>query len=109
MAKEKILVLGGTGAMGKYVVPLLAEKGYLVDVYSMDDVTSDNPNIRYFKKDCYNIDSLREILAEGHDCIIDYLIYERNKFVDRYKLFLENTKHYIYLSTYRICEEETDV
>ena len=102
MAKEKILVLGGTGAMGKYVVPLLAEKGYLVDVYSMDDVTSDNPNIRYFKKDCYNIDSLREILAEGYDCIIDYLIYERNKFVDRYKLFLENTKHYIYLSTYRI-------
>lgn len=104
MNRQKILVLGGTGAMGKYVVPLLAEK-YLVDVYSMDDVKSDNPNIRYFVKDCYNIDTLREILSEGYDCIIDYLIYPTKgdrKFYDRYKLFLENTKHYVYLSTYRI-------
>ncbi len=104
MSKQKILVLGGTGAMGKYVVPLLAEKGYLVDVYSLDEIKSDNPNIRYFVKDCYNMDNLREILAEGYDCIIDYMIYsgKEHKFVDRYKLFLESTKHYIYLSTYRI-------
>lgn len=104
MSKQKILVLGGTGAMGKYVVPLLAQKGYLVDVYSMDEVKSDDPNIRYFVKDCYDLDNLRDILANGYDCIIDYLIYgsETRRFVDRYKLFLENTKHYIYLSTYRI-------
>ena len=104
MSKQKILVLGGTGAMGKYVVPLLAEK-YLVDVYSMDEAKSDNPNVRYFVKDCYNIDTLREILAEGYDCVIDYLLYSvtgKHRFIDRYKLFLESTKHYIYLSSYRI-------
>ena len=52
MAKQKILVLGGTGAMGKYLVPRLAEKGYLVDVYSLDKAESDNPNVRYFQRNC---------------------------------------------------------
>lgn len=104
MSKQKILVLGGTGAMGKYVVPLLAEKGYLVDVYSLDKAESDNPNIRYFQKRCSDLDVLREILSEGYDCVIDYLIYGTDEcnFEQRYKIFLENTKHYIYLSTYRI-------
>ena len=29
---KKILVLGGTGAMGVYLVPKLIERGYAVDV-----------------------------------------------------------------------------
>lgn len=104
MSNQKILVLGGTGAMGKYLVPLLAEKGYEIDVYSLDNMTSDNPNIRYYTEDCFDLEILRKILLKGYDCIIDFLIYgsETRKFSDRYKLFLENTKHYVYLSTYRI-------
>lgn len=35
---KKILVLGGTGAMGTYLVPKLAERGYSVDVVSIDDM-----------------------------------------------------------------------
>ena len=62
MSKQKILVLGGTGAMGKYVVPLLAEK-YLVDVYSNDNkksktgITAANHKTlrNYLKKVCYRI------------------------------------------------------
>ena len=37
---EKILVLGGTGAMGSYLVPELAEMGYLVDVVTIEDCKS---------------------------------------------------------------------
>ena len=32
------LVLGGTGAMGVYLVPELASRGYEVTVVSLDDV-----------------------------------------------------------------------
>ena len=35
---KKILVLGGTGAMATYLVPKLAERGYSVDVVSIDDM-----------------------------------------------------------------------
>ena len=33
---KKALVLGASGAMGRYVVPFLAEKGYAVDAVSLD-------------------------------------------------------------------------
>ena len=43
--QKKILVLGGTGAMGVYLVPELLRMGYRVDVVSLDDIKSDNPNL----------------------------------------------------------------
>ena len=46
---KKVLVLGGTGAMGVYLVPKLVERGYAVDVLSLDDVTSDTPLLSYIK------------------------------------------------------------
>ena len=46
---KKVLVLGGTGAMGRYLVPELLELGYEVDVVSLDDVTSDTAGLNYIK------------------------------------------------------------
>ena len=48
MAK-KVLILGATGAMGQYLTPMLAELGYDVDAVSLDDMTSEKPNLRYIK------------------------------------------------------------
>ena len=48
---KKILVIGGTGAMGVYLVPLLAEMGCLVDVPSLELPENSDPSIRYFKAD----------------------------------------------------------
>ena len=42
---KKVLLLGGTGAMGVYLIPELLNKGYKVDVVSLDDVKSENPNL----------------------------------------------------------------
>lgn len=44
--KRKVLVQGGTGAMGVYVVPELLADAYLVDVVSMDDWKMANKNVR---------------------------------------------------------------
>ena len=40
---RKVLVLGATGAMGRYLVPRLADLGYQVDAVSLDEVKSDRP------------------------------------------------------------------
>jgi len=103
---KKVLVLGGTGAMGVYLVPKLLERGYAVDVASLDTVESTNPNLRYFTGDCLNVEYVGELLKNGYDGIVDFMIYNQDKFEERHKMFLDNTSHYIYLSTYRIYANE---
>ena len=103
---KKILVLGGTGAMGVYLVPKLIERGYAVDVASLDTIESTTPNLRYFTGDCFDVDYVSELLKNGYDGIVDFMIYNQDKFEERHKMFLDNTSHYIYLSTYRIYANE---
>jgi nucleoside-diphosphate-sugar epimerase len=99
---KKILILGGTGAMGVYLVPELAAMGYVVKVISWDDVVSDNPLITYVKADGKDIGYLQELLKEKFDGIVDFLMYPAEQFKERYELLLQNTGHYIYLSSYRV-------
>lgn len=103
---KKVLVLGGTGAMGVYLVPKLVERGYAVDVLSLDDVTSDNPLLTYIKGDGMDVAYVGELLKKGYDGIVDFMIYNGDKFEERYRMFLDNTDHYIYLSSYRIYANE---
>ena len=100
--RPKVLVLGGTGAMGVYLVPELAGMGYEVKVISWDDVVSDNPLISYVKADGKDIGYLQELLKEKFDGIIDFLMYPAEQFKERHELLLQNTSHYFYLSSYRI-------
>lgn len=47
----KILILGGTGAMGVHVSDLLSQKGYDVVVTSRRECKSSVPNLQYRKGD----------------------------------------------------------
>lgn len=102
----KVLVLGATGAMGRYVVPKLLERGHTVDAVSIDDVTSTDKRLRYIKANAYDISFMKELLKEKYDGIIDFMIYNTAKFADRFELLLGSTDHYIYLSSYRIYANE---
>ena len=102
----KILVLGGTGAMGVYLVPELCDMGYQVDVISLDDVKSDRENLTYTVGNCMDNDYLAKVLERGYDAIVDFLIYSGHRFDPRLDLLLSNTKHYIYLSSYRVYADE---
>lgn len=100
---KKILIPGGTGAMGVYLVPALLKMGYAVDVISLDDCVSDNPNLRYIKADAKNMDFLTELLKNDYDGIVDFMIYPTKEEQTKYcGLYMKNTEHYIYLSSYRI-------
>ena len=47
---QKVLVMGGTGVMGAHLVPELLKLGFMVDVVSLEDKVSADPNLRYFIK-----------------------------------------------------------
>lgn len=102
--KKRILVIGGTGAMGVYLVPELLRMGYAVDVASLDTVESQNPDLRYIVADLYDDNALRELLKNEYAAIVDFMVYwdPEKTFLPRRDLFLQYTEHYIFLSTYRI-------
>lgn len=102
MGRKKVLVLGGTGAMGRYLVPELLAFGYPVDVVSLDDMSSDNPMLHYIKGNTKENGFLEEIIKKQYDGIVDFMTYSAEDFQKVYKLFLENTGHYIFLSSCRI-------
>lgn len=103
MTTGKILVLGGTGAMGRYCVPELIRLGHKVDVYSMDEVKSDNPNLNYFTLNVKEKGVTERILKEGnYDAVVDFMTYGTEEFRKIYNTFLDNTKQYVYLSSCRI-------
>lgn len=107
---KKVLVLGGTGAMGRYLVPLLAEMDYQVDVVSLDETTSPDPRVRCIRADAKDVSFRSELLKNGYDGVVDFLIYQTAEFREKHMQLLQNTGHYIYLSSYRIyADEETPV
>lgn len=80
MSKKKILVPGGTGAMGVYLIPELLHLGYAVDVVSLDDIKSDNPDLRYFKANFKDPAVRSEFLKNDYDAIVDFMIYGTEEF-----------------------------
>lgn len=104
MAKQKkALLLGGTGALGVYLAPALLKMGYKVDVVSLDDKESNDPNLTFIKADVKNLDFLKEQLKNEYNAIVDFMLYfSKEEFANYYKLYLGNTDHYVFLSSYRI-------
>ncbi len=105
---KKVLVLGGTGAMGVYLVPELIRMGYQVDVVSFDAIESNTPNLRYIQtKDAKDPAFIAGLLKNEYHAIVDFMIYPTAaEFREKYRLLVENTDHYIYLSSYRVYANE---
>ena len=106
MAK-KVLILGATGAMGQYLVPLLAAQGYQIDSVSYDEMAAPLPsNVRHIKANVKENDALLKLLQNHYDGIVDFLIYPTAELVYRLPMLVKNTGHYIYLSSYRIYDNK---
>ena len=101
MSKKKVLVPGGTGAMGVYLIPELLHLGYAVDVVSLDDIKSDNPDLRYFKANFKDPAIRAEFLKNDYDAIVDFMIYGTEEFRAAHHELLTHCGHSIYLSTSR--------
>ena len=103
---KKVLVLGSTGAMGKFLVPYLAEAGYAVDAVSLEEAHSPFPNVRDIKGDVRDKTFLKELLANHYDGIVDFMIYPTANLAHQLPLMIASTGHYIYLSSYRIYDDK---
>ena len=99
---KKVLVIGGSGTMGRYLCPLLAEKGYEVHAI-VGEIQKEQDGIRYFFANALDNDVLESFLKQGYDGVVDFMWYRNFALYEsRYKMFLKYTSHYFVLSSYRV-------
>lgn len=99
---KKVLVLGATGAMGRYLVPELKNLGYDVTAVALDEVSPFEKDVEYVQGNAFDKELLNALLCRGFDGVVNFMCYGNEPFKDYYKLFLENTQHYIFLSSCRV-------
>ena len=99
---KKILVIGGTGTMGGYLCPMLAQKGYEVDAIA-GEIKKDAGGVRYHFANALDNQVLEKFLSNGYDAVVDFMWYrEMPLYESRYKMLLNQTDHYFALSSYRV-------
>lgn len=104
---KRVLVIGATGAMGRHVVPELVKLGYTVTGVSLDEQKKPIPGVTYHVGDCFDKEFLAEILKERFDGIVNFMYFGKSHRWEEYMdLFLQNTDHYIFLSSCRVYADE---
>ena len=104
---KRILVIGGTGAMGVYLVPLLAKNGYSVTVVANDEtMPEDYENVRFIKANMLDMSAVRKFAEEDYDGVVDFMIYNTSNLGKYLPVYLDHTRHYVYLSSYRVFADE---
>lgn len=98
----KILILGGTGVMGNYLVSHFNSMGYDVLVTSRKEHTEFG-SIRFVQGNAMDISFVSEVCNQCNwDAIVDFMSYKTNEFLERVSLFLSSTKQYVFISTARV-------
>lgn len=100
----KILLLGGTGAMGVHLVELLSEDPLnQIIVTSRRSITKvSKSNIQYIVGNAKDLSFLNSLLVQQWDVIVDFMVYSTDEFKIRVKNILNSTRQYIYLSSSRV-------
>ncbi len=93
--------------MGRYLVPELVSLNYKVTGVGLDEVAPWT-GATYVKGDAFDKDFLAALLKEKYDGIVNFMSYPpaKRRFEDYYQLFMENTEHYIFLSSCRVYDDK---
>lgn len=97
----RVLVLGGTGAMGSHVCRRLAARGEQVACTTRRERVSEH-NIEYEVGDAHDSGFLGDILARRWDAVVDFMIWSTAEFRERCAGFLSATDQYVFVSSYRV-------
>lgn len=97
----KMLVLGGTGAMGVHVTRLLAEEGHDVVVTSRRERES-HDGVRYARGDAKESAFLESLLSEHWGAVVDFMVWSTAEFQERRRELLAATDQYVFVSSYRV-------
>ena len=101
----RILLLGGTGAIGVHLTQSLSEQGHSVFVTTRKSRTN-SANITYLVGNAHDLSFLESILLNRWDAVVDFMIYHTDEFAKRVSLLLEYTDQYVYLSSARVFANE---
>ena len=104
----KILLLGGTGAMGKPLAQILAQNNENNIYITSRSRRGDLDNIHYLQGNAKNNDFLKELLNEKFDVIVDFLVYNTEELKERISLVLDNTDQYFFFSSARCFAESNE-
>lgn len=104
----KILVLGGTGAMGRPLVDVL-EKNPANQIYvtTRSDIQSTG-RVMYIQGDAKESNFFASLMEKEYDAIVDFMVYRTEEFRERISILLEQTKQYFFFSSSR-CYAKSDV
>ena len=103
---KKVLVIGATDAMGRYLVPELVSLGYMVTGVGLDAAPPWGAPASYIRGDAFDKEFLKELLDRGFDGIVNLMDYGGHPFSEYYRLFLDRTSHYIFLSSCRVYDDK---
>lgn len=98
---KKILILGGTGAIGSPLVSRLVEQHNMVYVTSRS-YHENQEHLIWLKGDAHDIPFLKECLSTKYDAIVDFMIYKTEEFNDRIDMLLDATNQYFLTSSCRV-------
>jgi len=105
--KQKVLLMGGSGALGVYLTQELLSKGYAVDVVCLEELVSANPDLRYIRANGLDTRVVSELLKNRYDAVVDFMIYQSpEEYAPFCQLYLPATAHYVFLSSYRVYADE---
>lgn len=98
----RILLLGGTGAMGASLTGVLASQGHKVTVTSRSPRTSADPQVNYLQGNAHDANFLEALLRQHYDAVVDFMVYRPDEFQSRAERFLDATGQYLFLSSSRV-------
>lgn len=100
--RGRVLLLGGTGAMGQHLAPLLAAEGWEVTVTSRSSRSSTVAGVDYVQGSGRDEDFLRVVLANRWDAVVDFMVRGTEELREMLGLLLSSCSQYIFLSSYRV-------
>ena len=86
----KILIFGGTGAMGTPLVELLANQGHTVYVTSRKARKYGKENIHCLIGNAHDMNFVRDILKTRYDVLIDFMNYNLPELRERFDFILNS-------------------
>lgn len=99
-----ILILGGTGAMGKHVSEFLASRGYRIFVTSRSE-KENNGNIIFLQGNAKELTFISGLCQKHWNVIIDFMVYTIDELKERIEWLLNSTDQYIFISSARVYED----
>lgn len=97
----RVLLLGGTGAIGQYLQKILDKNNIPVTVTTRTQM-SDKGNICYVTGNAHNTAFITKLCELHWDVIVDFMSYKTETFRSRVNLLLNSTNQYFYISSARV-------